>query len=1248
MTRARLALVVLGALALLLLALAGAVAWLLGTEAGLHRVLAAVEQAGPVTIRAEGARGSLAGPLAIDRLSIEHERVAITVSGLRADLRLRTLPYALVRLDYVELDDVRVQVRERTEPPKDEPPRFLPKWLRLAVDRFVVKRVDVRTPSGAGVEMRDVGGRLAMTSSRLRVGGARADGGAWAVTGDALLLAADPLGLQADVQWLVRAGERTFTGAAQTSGDLEALQVDATTTRPRGASYAGRVRLVDGFAVDGRLALARFEPAALGAGAAFGAVDGALALQGTLDAFVAKGRLASSELPLGPVDLLLEGGYGERRLAVRRLDTALVESGAAVTARGELRLPDDATPVRIDLAGEWQGLRWPLRGGPATVASPAGRFTFAGGPVYDYTVAAGVRGPALPPAEVEARGTLTADELVLAAIDARLLKGRVEGHGRVSWRDAQPWSVALRGRGLDPGGVRDALAGRVNVQLAASGRGFAPQGHWDARIARLDGRVRGLPATGAGRLRMRGGELQVDGLEVSFGTAQLEANGVIGRRSDLAWRVRVDDLAAFVPEAAGSVRSRGSVVGDRGRRALQGTVGARGLRLHDWQVGQLVADVDLDTEDREQSYLRISARAVGREGALADTLRITLDGRAADHRLVVRGTVGDDWAELVGRGRYEVPTGAWTLRLEDLRVQGPPLWSYRLESPSELRVARAAMQVAATCFVRDGERICVAGNWAASAPWALTAQASRLPLGLLPLRLPDGTEYRGWFGAEAVVRGAPDEAVTGEGAVELSEAEFRYRAPSGRLETVQVGNGRLEARMAPDAWTASVGVATVGGSFVAGSARVERTGSEFAQSPLDAQLTFVTRELGWLPLFAPEVDRFTGQVEARLALTGRAGSPEVAGFVTFADGEIDVYRTNLLLRDVQARLDFEGSAVALDARAATKGGSARAQGRIAWTDRAPNGELHFVGEKLLVADLPEARVIASPDLRFTLAGRRLDVDGEVRVPFARIAPKDLRGAVLPSGDERIVGAETDDGSAAFDVHTRVRIVLDEKEVELDAYGLKGDLGGSLLVRSTPGEVATGTGELVVREGTYTAFTRELEIERGRLLFAGQSLGNPGLDVRAQRKIVSTTAGVHVRGTLLRPQITFYSDPPMSQSQIASMIIVGRTLDDVQDADRSAVGGADTRNALVAQGSALLAGQLGRTLGIEAGVETDAEAGTSVVIGRFLSPRLYVSYGVSLTETINTLKLRYTIGDNWVIRTESGVRQSADIEYTVER
>ena len=50
----------------------------------------------------------------------------------------------------------------------------------------------------------------------------------------------------------------------------------------------------------------------------------------------------------------------------------------------------------------------------------------------------------------------------------------------------------------------------------------------------------------------------------------------------------------------------------------------------------------------------------------------------------------------------------------------------------------------------------------------------------------------------------------------------------------------------------------------------------------------------------------------------------------------------------------------------------------------------------------------------------------------------------------------------------------------------------------------------------------------------------------------------------------------------------------------------------------------------------------------MSPRLYVSWGVSLTEAINTFKMRYTIDDRWTVRTESGKDRSADLVYTIEK
>jgi translocation and assembly module TamB len=1243
----------LGAFVLLLLAIAAAGWYLLGTQAGLDRVVALAQQLGPVRIEANGARGRLVGPLEIDRLVIDHERVHVVADGLRANFSLLGVPAFLIGVEYAEIESVDLRVKPRTKPPTDQPPKFLPGPLRLAIDRFAVGRVAIHAPAGTTVEMRDVAAAVALSRATITVADGRVDGGTWAASGDAEIRSADPLILSGDARWELRVGERRYAGEGRFDGDLERLAVDATTREPQGFAFRGTLRLVDGFAFDGRATLDGFDPAALGAGTFLGTVTGTLDAQGGVEAFTADGRLEASELPVGPLDLALEGGYAAQVFDLRRLSLDAAKGELRATAKGAVDL---TAGTRIRFAGDWTALRWPLDGQPVVVL-PSGRYSIEGAGPYAYTVEARVRGPAIPSADVRARGELDANGVQVASLDAQALRGRVTGTGALSWRDAQPWSARLQGRALDFGVLNRPLAGRVNLALEASGRGFAPLGHWDARIARLDGTVRGLPARGQGTAQMRDGQLRVDGLEVFFGSAQLQADGVVGRRlSDLKWRLRLGDLGSFLPGATGSIRSRGAVQGADGRASVQGTIGARNLTYAGWDVAQVIADVDVDTSGRDESYVKMTALKVARGDPIADEVRLTLDGRATDHRLVVRGTKGADWLELVTRGHYEAQPAAWTVELQDLRVQGPPLLDYRLEQPSQLIVRDRGVLLQATCFVRDGEHVCAAGTWSPTVPWALTVNARDLPLRLLPLALPSGTEYSGAADADATIRGAPGELWTAEVGLGLRDAEFRYRAPSGRMETVRLGTGRIEARIAPDAYLATAGLASVAGSSVTGDARVERTDAPFADAPLSGRFRMTTRELAWLPLFVPAVDRFAGRLESDVELGGTAGAPLLRGFLALTEGEVDVYRTNLLLREVNARVALDANRIGLEARAVTKGGTASASGELEWRERVPYGRLQFQGENLLVADLPEARVTASPDLEFRVDGRRLDVTGVVRIPSARIEPKDLRGAVLPSGDEVIVGrdARPADPQGAFQVSTSVRLELG-KDVKIDAYGLTGRLGGFLQVTSRPDEVPIGSGELKIEEGTFEAYTRELDIDRGRLLFAGQAVSNPGLDIRAQRKIVNTSggpdvvAGINVRGTLLRPQISFYSDPPMSQSEIASMIIVGRTLDDVQDSQLGQAGSADTRTALTAQGSALLAGQLGRYVGIDdVAVEAGANNDTSVVIGKFLSPRLYVSYGVSLTEAINTLKLRYTIGDRWVIRMESGVRQSADIEYSIER
>ena len=84
---------------------------------------------------------------------------------------------------------------------------------------------------------------------------------------------------------------------------------------------------------------------------------------------------------------------------------------------------------------------------------------------------------------------------------------------------------------------------------------------------------------------------------------------------------------------------------------------------------------------------------------------------------------------------------------------------------------------------------------------------------------------------------------------------------------------------------------------------------------------------------------------------------------------------------------------------------------------------------------------------------------------------------------------------------------------------------------------------------------------------------------------------------------------------------------------------------------LVARSLGRSLGIDnLGVEDHPQVGgAAFTLGQYLSPRLYLSYGVGLFEPGQIVTLRYRINDRVSFEAVQGtLSQKASINYRIER
>ncbi len=324
----------------------------------------------------------------------------------------------------------------------------------------------------------------------------------------------------------------------------------------------------------------------------------------------------------------------------------------------------------------------------------------------------------------------------------------------------------------------------------------------------------------------------------------------------------------------------------------------------------------------------------------------------------------------------------------------------------ELVIGSGEANLEETCLVYPPRRICLAGRWQRGAGWSANLDVTALPLEALRIDLPRQPGYRGRLDLALRASQEGDQPWTATANGALQEAFLVYRTPSGRVEELDLGVTRLDLRSVPERHQLTLATEDSDALQLRAEASLGRVeGVALGDSPLRGTLFLSTRRLGLLPLLVPEIDKAQGDIRADLTLDGTPSRPVAGGTVLFDVEALDLYATNLRLRDAYARVTLLDTGLQLESEGKAGEGTYRTTGEMGWRDGVLRGTLRLAGERLLVADVPEARVEASPDLTFRIDDHDIEMKGEVRIPKARIEPKQLVGAVTASPDVRIVDDE---------------------------------------------------------------------------------------------------------------------------------------------------------------------------------------------------------------------------------------------------
>lgn len=1259
--------------ALLLLLVGLAVLWLLHTQSGMGFVLARVQSAMDNQLSVGAASGSLAGPTQLENLRYRDpvNGVDVQISRATIDLGVLALLRGRVVIRDLEARDITLALTTVANPP-DEPakPFSLNAPIDILVDHLLIERAAISKDGQAlqTIDRIDLGGAWAGPGIEIRRLEVKAPDGSIELTGSMVEQATLAGQAQARFDWQV--GERAVAGTLSLRSESGAMRVDLSLGKPTTANLTATI------AQDARNAwqLQVDVPAFPAQQVIPESTLGNLALHLTGEGDRSVGNLAA-QLDLGPhrVDLTpLRYRIEDTVLNIEQLVLSSPAHAGDLRVSGTLQTA--ANPARADLVANWQGVEL-----PADLVGQAlrshGSINLSGNTEHYAAQGEFALGPDASMAHITLDLEGGPDAITLKAVRLKQPQGGLDAQGSITLQPELAWQVEAQATRFDPGAFLAEWAGSINANLNSSGRNGKVGLEARVQLNELAGQLRSQNLAGHADLGLKPGSI-IDGeLDLRMGGSQIDINGKGGASNDARVRFELANLGEWLAQAGGSARGALHVTGAWPRLNVQGEVSARDLAWSDLRVSSLETRINL--EDIQQPSGRVSIDAAGlNQGSLqVDSMRLSAEGNRSAHalRLDAKGRPFNAALLLRGQGGPQQWQGELaSLELDPVARNLPNL---SLANATRLEWNASRFALSETCLLgsapapvaeaaqspspeatsggsnaTETTRICAGGQTASNGDIDFSFQLEQLPLRMITrLAMPDSAiRLRGHLAGEGKLERKGDAPLRASATIRSASGEAFY-LEGGNTPALSYSNFLLEGAMDGSSSQLRVHAELDHDGRLDGSIHLV-PGSDGSQT-LDGNVNVSLNSLAFLDLLSPEITRSQGRASASYTLAGTLSAPRLQGALSVEGFATEVPVLGLKVHDGSFSVRAEDARkFVLEGEIGANQGRLKISGEGGLDDTTPL-RVSLRGEDVQIADIPALKLSISPDLLIEQNSEGVHASGSLTIPSANIDLAKLPGggASAASPDVVVVDDAATPAGKRMPVNANIKLVLGD-QVKLAGYGFNGNLSGNLTVIEKPGRATSGSGTLNAG-GTYKAYGQDLKIETGRIHFVGTNIDNPGIDIRAVREIKAdeVKAGLLVRGTAQMPVLTVFSEPAMEQSEALSYLVTGKPLSALKSGEGDMLGTA--ARALGTAGGDLLAKSIGGRLGVDdIGVADDATlGGAAFTIGKYLSPKLYLSYGVGIFDPGEVVTLRYLFSRHWNFEAQNATTGSrAGINYRLEK
>ncbi len=934
-----------------------------------------------------------------------------------------------------------------------------------------------------------------------------------------------------------------------------------------------------------------------------------------------------------------------------QIDKAVIKipsSDSRVTLRGDWRASESVTGD-IALALQWNNLRWPLTG-KASVKSNIGNGWLKGNFENFQLELAGDQPLSFAPKYTimaSLRASATIKNLTINSFDVydystknvrQKANANIHATATLNWQPRLAWQAEIDSNNINPQRLFKDWAGNITTSISTNGVFKNNKLKVTAKLNKLSGSLRGYPISGNGTLYWDKDKIKITALKLKSAKSTIKVHGQIASNINIKWDISSNNLEEIYPETNGILYSSGYLLGERNKPIIHSTINAKNIKYKNFKVKQLKSSFGVALFNWQKININIAANDLSYGNDTISELNIIGNNNK------ITATLNSDLLNVKTKIIGLTSKNSWHGHISEIDINSKKLNNWHLVSATKFNIQDKNFYLQPLCLASKKSQLCTSLKYQSN-EWLADISATKIPLNIFNIWFPEGIRLDSKLDATAKINFKTPEDLFINSQLLLTAGTIYYPLLEGESDQLQFQSAKANLKLVNQQFVSSVNLNISPTDKLQAQFNLNNINS--TQDKLSAKLKLNMQDLSIFETLYPNIQNLTGKLNISLMATGTLTQPKITSNAQWLDGTLKLPYLGLNISKINFTgnnkksntLNFKLNAQSGDGQVFLNGIT-----KLDFNNGWPT-TMTITGDNFDIAKIPIAHIKISPDLKLTLRHKKINITGEIKLPYAKLQPTDFSQASQVSSDV-VIGKQYKHDQQKWSVTTTAKLILGKK-VSFSGFGFDGQLNGALKIQDDPNQPSKAVGEINVINGQYRAYGQQLTIEQGHLLFTGGPLSNPGLDLRAVRKVGDISAGLKVRGSLYYPKVEIFSIPAMSQTNALSYILLGRPIEESSN-DESNMMAQATLLLSLSSGN-IIARSIGDSFGLdEMRIDSSKGGEASLVIGRYLSPKLYVSYGVGLIESVNTFKIRYQISDRWQLIGENGEQQGADLLYTFDK